>query len=81
MIEHFSRFLIVLGDFNIDQMLSENVNAFQQFCDRYHFTQRSRYSTHIHGGILDLVFDQKKSEPVQWMPSPYSDHFIIIVDM
>ena len=72
---------IVLGDFNIDQMLPENVNAFQQFCDRYHFTQRSRYSTHIHGGILDLVFDQKKSEPVQWMPSPYSDHFIIIVDM
>ena len=72
---------IVLGDFNIDQMLPANVDAFQQFCDTLHFTQRSRYSTHIHGGILDLVFDQKKSDAVQWMPSPYSDHFVVIIDI
>ena len=82
MIDEIHRYrTIVLGDFNTDQMLQENVNAYQQLCDRYNFTQRSRYSTHIQGGILDLVFDQKKTETVQWMPSPYSDHFVLIVDM
>jgi len=32
----------------------------------------------IHGGILDLVFDNKISELVHWIPSPYSDHFVLI---
>ena len=42
------------------------------------FSQRSQYSTHIYGGHLDLVFDNAKSEPVEWAPSPYSDHFVLI---
>ena len=33
------------------------------------------------GGILDLVLDDRKSESVEWMPSPYSDHFVIIIDI
>ena len=45
------------------------------------FHQRSHYSTHIDGNILDLVFDDKKSEAVKWMPSAYSDHFIILIDL
>jgi exonuclease III len=72
---------IVLGDFNADQMLPENVAAYADLCQRLKFTQRSLYSTHIHGGILDLVFDTGKCDPVHWMPSPYSDHFVLIIDL
>ena len=61
----------------MDQMLPENVGILLL----PQFNQRCDYSTHIHGGILDLVFDNKKSEPVEWMPSPYSDHFVILVDL
>ena len=70
---------IILGDFNTDQMLPENVNAYQSFCHQHKLTQRTKYSTHIQGGILDLVFDNKATDPVEWMPSPYSDHFVILI--
>ena len=72
---------LVLGDFNIDQMLQENVLAFGDFCTQFHFTQRSKYSTFRDGGILDLVFDNQKSDAVKWTPSPYSDHFVLIIDI
>ena len=71
---------ILLGDFNTDQFLQENVDAYHQLCQRYGFIQRCAYSTHIQGGILDLVFDNKKSDSVEWMPSPFSDHFVIIFE-
>ena len=70
---------IVLGDFNSDQMLQENVNAYRPFCEQHSFTQRTQYSTHVQGGILDLVFDNKGTDPTEWLPSPYSDHFVILI--
>ena len=72
---------VLLGDFNLDQMYDPYVDLFQNVCNHFAFTQRSNYSTHIHGGILDLVFHNRKSAPVEWIPSPYSDHFIIIFDV
>ena len=72
---------IVLGDFNIDQMLQENVLSFSNFCNQFHFTQRSKYSTFRDGGILDLVFDNQKSGAVKWTPSPYSDSIFLIIDI
>ena len=72
---------IVLGDFNLDQMHNPYVELFQDICSHFSFVQRSNYSTHIHGGILDLVFQNKRCQPVDWIPSPYSDHFILIVDV
>ena len=72
---------IVLGDFNLDQMHNPYVELFQDICSHFSFVQRSNYSTHIHGGILDLVFQNKRCQPVDWVPSPYSDHFILIVDV
>ena len=66
-----------LGDFNIDQLLEENVAAFEPIISRFHFQQQSRYSIHISGGILDLVLGDEKTDSVNWMPSPYSDHFVI----
>ena len=50
---------ILLGDINLDQMLQENVYAFQQLCEYFKFNQRFKYSIHILRGILDLVFDKK----------------------
>ena len=73
--------MILLGDINLDQMLQENVYAFQQLCEYFKFNQRFKYSIHILRGILDLAFDQKRTETVQWMPSPFSDHFVIIIEV
>ena len=67
---------IVTGDFN----MSGNTDALNEVFPPTIFYQRSQYSTHVHGGILDLVYDDKKSDPVEWVPSPYSDHFVIIFD-
>ena len=72
---------IVLGDFNLDQMLDAHVDLFNRICTQFSLFQRSNYSTHIHGGILDLVFHNKKQDPVEWIPTPYSDHFVLIIDI
>ena len=68
---------IALGGFNIDQLLEENVAAFKPIISRFHFQQRSCYSTHINGRILDLVLDDEKTDSVNWISSPYGDHFVI----
>ena len=65
----------IVGDFNLDQMLTENVTKLYPLIERFYLYQRSRYSTHIHGGILDLVCNSTNSNSVSWVPSPYSDHF------
>ena len=31
------------------------------------FEQRSQFSTHVHGCVLDLVLDDCKSHPVDWI--------------
>ena len=72
---------IVLGDFNIDQLLAENVAAFKPIISRFHFQQWSRYSTHINGGILDLVLDDEKTDSVNLIASPCSDHFVIYLHL
>lgn len=68
---------LILGDFNLPQ----NREDLNDVLPSETFHQRCHYSTHIDGNILDLVFDDKKSEPVKWMPSPYSDHFVILIDL
>ena len=72
---------IVLGDFNWDQMLPQHVSTFAPFSSHFNLHQRSNYSTHIKGGILDLVFDDKVDTDVEWMFTPYSDHFILLIDL
>ena len=57
------------------------MEAFQKLHEYFNFVQLVRYSTHIHGSILDLVFNQERTEAVQWMPTPYSDNFMIIIDI
>ena len=72
---------MVIGDFNWDQMLPQHVSSFIPFSSHFRLHQRSNYSTHIKGGILDLVFDDGCDTDVQWMFSPYSDHFILLIDL
>ena len=72
---------MVVGDFNLDKLLRENIDRIQPLLAQFNFHQRSEYSTHILGGILDLVFDDVKSESTGWMPSPYSDHFVILIEI
>ena len=72
---------MVIGDFNWDQMLPEHVTSLTPFSSRFNLHQRSNYSTHIKGGILDLVFDDKRADDVQWMFSPFSDHFVLLIDL
>ena len=71
----------MVGDFNLDQMLPENEEKVNPIITELNFHQRSHYSTHILGGILDLVFDNDKTQSVEWMPSPYSDHFVLLIQV
>ena len=69
---------IVVGDFNLDQRLRENSDIIEMFASTTLLHQRrSNFSTHIEGGILDLVFDNSNTNDVQWQPTPFSDHFIL----
>ena len=72
---------LILGDFNWDQMLPQHVVSFNPFILHFRCHQRSNYTTHGKGGILDLVFDDKRDTDVDWMFSPYSDHFILLIEL
>ena len=73
--------ILLVGDFNLDQRLQENVDVVDPLVTQFGFHQRSQYTTHIHGGILDLVFDDRNSDTVSWIPSPYSDHFVLCIQI
>ena len=69
--------MLIVGDFNLDQMLPEHVAKVDPLIQNFNLSQRSRYSTHIHGGILDLVFDTSNSNIVSSLLSSSSDHFVL----
>lgn len=46
-----------------------------------HLCEWSDYSTHIYGGILDLVFNGGRCDPVAWTPSPSNDHFVFLIQL
>ena len=67
--------IMIVGDFNLDQMLPEHVAKVNPLIQRFNLSQCSQYVTHIHGGILDLVFDTSNSNAVSFLLSPFGDHF------
>ena len=69
--------MLVVEDLNLNQMLPEHVAKVDPLIQTFNLSQRSQYSTHIHGGILDLVFDASNSNTVSSLPSAYSDHFVL----
>ena len=68
--------ILIVGDFNLDQ-IPENVANIAPLIQSFDLSLCSQYSTHIHGVILDLVFDSSNSNIVSVLPSPYSDHFVL----
>ena len=71
--------ILIVGDFNLDQMLSEHVVKVDSLFQNFNLSQRSQYSTHIHVRILDLVFLTSNSNTVSSLASPYSDHFVLFL--
>ena len=72
----------MLGDFNIDQRSQSNVDIIEPLLQQFGFVQCSKFTTHIHGGILDLIFDNDKSaKQASWIPTPFSDHFTVLADI
>ena len=69
--------MLVVVDFNLDQMLPEHVAKVDPLIQNLKLSQRSQYSTHMHGGMLDLVFDTLNSNTVSSLLSTYSDHFVV----
>ena len=69
--------MLTVGDFSLDQMLPEHVAKVNLQIQNFNLSQRSQHSIHIHGGILDLVFDTSNSNAVSFLPSPFSDHFVL----
>ena len=48
--------ILIVGDFNLGQMLHENVVKVDSLTQNFNLSQLSQYSAHIHWGLLDLVF-------------------------
>ena len=69
--------MLIVGDFNLDQMLPEHVAKVDPLIQSFNLSQHSQYSTHIHEGILDLAFDISGSNIISSLPSSYSDHFVL----
>ena len=51
----------IIEDINLDQMLLGHVAKVDTLIQSFNLSQHSHYSTHIDGGILDLVFDTSNS--------------------
>ena len=69
--------ILIVGHFNLEKMLPENVANIAPLIQSFDLSQCSQYSTHIHGGILNLVFDSSNSNNTSVLPSPYSDHIVL----
>ena len=48
---------LIVGDFNLDQMLSKNVANVDPLSEIFNMPLHSQCSPQIHGGLLGLVFD------------------------
>lgn len=68
---------MIVGDFSFDQMLPVNAAKIERLIQNFNLSQGCQYSTHIYGGILDLVFAPSNSNAVSSLSSSYIDHFVL----
>ena len=73
--------ILIVDDFSLGQILPNNVANMAPLIQNFNLPQHSKYSILIHGGILDLVFDSSNSDIASVIPSPYSDHFVLSVQI
>ena len=70
--------IVIVGDFNLDLHIDRNAILISAFKQEFSMEQKSRFTTHNDGGILDLIFDTSLNEnTVHWQPTAFSDHFIL----
>ena len=70
--------IILLGDFNLDPSKYTNNSPYSQIEKDFNLHMQSEFPTQIHGGMLDIIFDSdSQSCTLEWLPTPFSDHFII----
>ena len=48
--------ILIVGDFNLYQMLPMNVAKIDPLIQNFNLSQRSQYSIHIHEGLLDFAY-------------------------
>ena len=75
------RRIFIVGDFNIDQTLPENVAKVDPLIQSFSLSQPSWYSTHIHRGLFRLTFDTSNPNAVFSLPSPYNDNLVFFPDL
>ena len=69
--------MLIVGDFNLDQMLLEHVAKVNPLIQNFNLSQRSQYLARTHEGILDLVFDTSNSNAVSFLSTPFNDYFFL----
>ena len=70
--------IILLGDFNLDPWKNDNNSHYIPLRNDFNLNIKSDFATHIHAGVLDLIFDtDSQIHALEWLPTPFSDHFII----
>ena len=69
--------MLIVGDFNLDQMLPEHVAKVDPLIQNFNLSQPLQYSTHMHREILDLVFETSNSNTVSSLPSLFNGHFVL----
>ena len=60
--------ILLLGDFNLSQMLQEIISKMDPLTQLFNLHQRSWYSPHVQGGILDLVLIQENQKVYYGFP-------------
>ena len=68
---------LVVGSFNLPH---DSQHILNEALPQDKFKQRCRFPTNANGSITELVFDNHKSDSVEWMPSPYSQNFILMFE-
>ena len=81
--DHSECRIIILGDFNLDQLEKNNIDYFAPL-NELKFKQKVDKATHNMGGILDLIFDNYvhlNFENIEVLPTAFSDHFKIFYSL
>ena len=71
----------VTSDMRIVLAGEVNVEKISHLKSEFIFSHPLNFTTHIVGGVLDLVLDNWQSDIVQWIPSLCSDHFVLCIQI
>ena len=75
--------ILLLGDFNLNPFQQNNHNLYYiSLQQRYNLHMKSDFATHVCAGVLYLIFDtDSQTHALEWLPTPFSDHFMLFYGM